>query len=294
MADGTDDFHLNLYGYVPSKAAGYIFVIIFIITTLLHVIQAGRSRVWWLFPTVCIAGVAEIVGWAARLKSAYDPLVRTSYIIQVSILVIAPTPLVAALFMGFARVVRRLGGQYSRLRSTWYSRFFLTADIFSLLIQGGGGGIAAQGTTDPHKARLGSNIILGGLFVQIISMTFFSFLMGEYAWRRSKDRPFHKVDSIEGQYQRSQPMDRNMKMLIFGIIIPTAAVYIRSVYRIIEFIDGFNGSIAHNQVTFIIFDACLVTLALNTLNVMHPGTLLNATAQTQSYAMTEARTPSQK
>ena len=134
--------------------------------------------------------MAEVVGWAARLKSAYDPLSRMSFIIQyvayqflhifasftsdtfrTSILVLAPTPLVAALFMGFARVVRRLGSQYSRLRSTWCestsvniacpwlttvldSRFFLTADIFSLLIQGGGGGIAAQGASDPNKARL--------------------------------------------------------------------------------------------------------------------------------------------
>ena len=81
-------------------------------------------------------------------------------------------------------------------------------------------------------------------------MSFFCYLMAEYAWRRSNDRPFHKSDHIEGQYRRSQPLDRNMKMLILGIIIPTVAVYLRSVYRIAEFIDGFNGSIAHNQATF--------------------------------------------
>ena len=80
-------------------------------------------------------------------------------------------------------------------------------------------------------------------------MSFFCFLMVEYSWRRSKDRPFHKVD-FESQIQQSQPLDRHMKMLIFSIIIPTAVVYIRSVYRIIEFFDGFDGSIAHNQVTF--------------------------------------------
>ena len=40
------------------------------------------------------------------------------------------------------------------------SRFFLTIDIFSLFIQGGGGGMAAQGATDPNKARLVSSQVL--------------------------------------------------------------------------------------------------------------------------------------
>ncbi|PIL31920.1 transporter [Ganoderma sinense ZZ0214-1] len=283
MADSSA-LDQNLYGYTPSRAAGYIFVIMFIMTTLFHLFQAIRSRAWWLFPTLVIAGAAEVVGWVARAKSSYDPNIRMAYIIQTTVLVLAPTPLVAALFMGFGKVVRRLGSEYSRLSPTWYSRFFLTIDIFSLFIQGGGGGMAAQGSNDPDKARLGSNIILAGLFVQIISMSFFAFLMAEYTWRRSRNQPFHKGDYNINQ--TPQAFDSQMKKLLVGIVIPTVLVYIRSIYRIAEFADGFNGSIAHNQTLFIVFDAVFIFLALVTLNFNHPGILLQATAQTQTYALT--------
>ena len=57
-----------------------------------------------------------------------------------------------------------------------------------------------------------------------VSMTAFCIFMAEYAWRRSINRPFHK--SVE--YQQIA-MDRHMKMLIGGVCISTAFVYIRYV-----------------------------------------------------------------
>ncbi|CDO71602.1 hypothetical protein BN946_scf184911.g72 [Trametes cinnabarina] len=154
------------------------------------------------------------------------------YIIQVSILVLAPTPLVAALFIGFGRITARLGAQYSRLSPKLY-----------------------------------------------------------YAYRRGKDRPFRKPDAAVYTEAASpsirHPLDRSMKMLIAGVLISTVLIYIRSVYRIIEFIDGFNGTIAHTQVLFDVFDGMLVTLAMYTLNAMHPGILLSATVAEGAYALTD-------
>ncbi|KAI0363895.1 RTA1-domain-containing protein [Pilatotrama ljubarskyi] len=275
--------HLNLYGYTPTRSVCIIFVILYSVSTLLHIWQSTRSRAWWLLPTIVLAGSAEIVGWVARTISSNDPTVRMPYIIQVSILVLAPTPLVAALFIGFGRVSDRLGAEYSRLRPQLYSKIFLTCDITSLMIQGGGGGIAAGATNDPSKIRLGSNIILGGLFIQIIAMTIFVACMCEYAYRRATDRPFRKPEVMSyreaGVPAIRRILTRPMKMLIAGICLATIFIYIRSVYRIIEFLNGFDGSIAHNQTLFDLFDGMLVTLAMYTLNVMHPGQLLKATAE---------------
>ena len=78
----------------------------------------------------------------------------------------------------------------------------------------------------------------------------------------------------------------------------------RSIYRIIEFSDGYNGKIAHTQVLFSellrmlllfrispahidVFDGMMVTLAMYTLNAMHPGMLLRATAGVSAYAMAQ-------
>ena len=101
LATSADDSSSGeaLYGYVPSRTLGFIFVGVYLATTgtpsryfslpitansspALHGWQALRSRGWWLLPTVFIAGIAEVVGWAARLKSSYDPSARMPFIIQ--------------------------------------------------------------------------------------------------------------------------------------------------------------------------------------------------------------------
>ncbi|KAI8995671.1 RTA1-domain-containing protein [Trametes punicea] len=283
-SDSSKDVDANLYGYTPTRSVCYIFVILYSVSTLLHMGQATRSRAWWLFPTVVIAGAAEVTGWVARTRSSYDPTERTSFIIQISILVLAPTPFVAALFIGFGRISTRVGAEYSRLSPKLYSRIFLTCDLVSLLIQGSGGSIAASATSNPSEMKLGSDIILGGLIVQIISMSVFCYFMAEYAYRLAVNRPFKKPDPSSYAEAALPPsrrtMDRSMKLLIVGICISTALLYIRSVYRIIEFSDGFNGSIAHTQVLFDVFDGTMVTLAMYALNFMHPGILLRSIADT--------------
>ncbi|KAJ8489801.1 hypothetical protein ONZ51_g2712 [Trametes cubensis] len=285
------DTQINLYGYTPTRSVCYIFVILYAASTLLHIWQSTRSKAWWLLPTVVLAGIAEVIGWAARAKSSYEPDARMPYIIQTSILVLAPTPFVAALFIGFGRISERLGSEYSRLRPKLYSRIFLTGDLLSLLIQGGGGGIAASALNDQSKVNLGSRVILVGLIVQIFSMTVFCYMMAEYAFRRFTDRPFRKPDMASyaetAVPMSARTMDRSMKLLITGICVSTALIYIRSIYRIIEFSDGYNGKIAHTQVLFNVFDGMMVTLAMYTLNAMHPGMLLRATAGVSAYAMAQ-------
>ena len=112
----------------------------------IHGWQMFRSRAWWLIPTVLVSCFAEVLGWAERLQSAFDPTARMPFIIQyvslvvargacqilsfdirTSILVLAPTPLVAALFVGFGKIVDRLGAQYSRLKPKLCA--FITSSI---------------------------------------------------------------------------------------------------------------------------------------------------------------------
>ncbi|KAH9913670.1 RTA1 like protein [Epithele typhae] len=249
---------------------------LFALTALVHLFQSVRYRAWWLLPSIVVAAFGETVGWAARLQSASNPTLKGPSIVQTLLLVLAPTPFVAALFMGFGKIVGGLGVQYSRLSPKLYSRIFLSCDILSLVVQGLGGGICASNTEDLDRIRLGSNITLGGLIFQILAMSVFCALMGEYAYRYTNDRPFRRATAQEKAAQHI--LDSNVKRLIGGILVSTALVYVRSVYRMAEFIEGFSGALAHNQVTFVIFDASLVAIALYMLNWCHPGKLLLRTA----------------
>lgn len=56
-----------------------------------HVVQATRFRLWWLFPTAVICGVTETIGWSGRLWSSQRPYLRLPFLMQY-VLVVVPRP----------------------------------------------------------------------------------------------------------------------------------------------------------------------------------------------------------
>ncbi|KAI0778233.1 RTA1 like protein [Trametes elegans] len=247
---------------------------------VLHLTQAIRARAWWLFPTVILAGVGEIVGWGCRAWSFYQPLEKAPYMAQIVTLIISPTPLIGALFITFGRMSARLGQQYGRISSGLYSKIFLSADIFALVVQSAGGGIAAT-SDDKDTSRMGSNIMLAGVIFQLVSLSFFCVLFAEFMFRRIKDKPLKRVTgngSSDDMTVFGKPLERPMMLLAIGLCIETVLLYIRAVYRTIELADGWDGKVIQTEYLFIVFDGTMVFLTMATLNVFHPGRLLNMEA----------------
>lgn len=58
------------------------FTILISRVTALHIVQATRSRLWFLFPTACLAGIAEIIGWSGRLWSSRNPTLLDPFLMQ--------------------------------------------------------------------------------------------------------------------------------------------------------------------------------------------------------------------
>jgi hypothetical protein len=48
------------YGYTPSKAPGYAYVIIFAVAVLLHVVLGWRYKYWIAFVTLVPGGIREL------------------------------------------------------------------------------------------------------------------------------------------------------------------------------------------------------------------------------------------
>ncbi|RDX55812.1 RTA1-domain-containing protein, partial [Lentinus brumalis] len=270
------------YGYLPTRSVCYIFLTLFGISMVLHLLQAVRYRAWWLLPTAVLAALGETLGWSGRLWSSYSPLNQTPFFIQIVCTIIAPTPLVGAIFITFGRVIRELGLKYSRLNARLYSRIFLTCDVVGFLVQSVGGGIAASA---PAAHPEGSNIMLAGIVFQLISLTVFCVLSGEYLMRYHKEIPGKSVALLgnsssetivaSGDWMR-EPMSKEMKLLILGLLFETLFLYIRAIYRTIELADGFSGRIIQTQVYFNVLDGAMVVLAMYTLSILHPARLLKA------------------
>ncbi|KAF9045120.1 RTA1 like protein-domain-containing protein [Panaeolus papilionaceus] len=270
------------YGYIPSRNIAITFIVLFSVSTLLHLGQLTKYRLWWLLPTVCLCGAMEIAGWAARLWSSYSPLLSSPFQMQITLTIIGPTPLLAANFIVLGEIIKYLGPAYSRLSPRMYSILFCTCDVVSLFVQGAGGGIAA--TADTHEgAEIGSHVMLGGIAFQLFVIVTYSLCGIEFFVRYMHDAPFTTSSGWKIWEKKSvqllssgrrAPLTKNLKIMIGGLIFNTTALFIRAIYRTIELVDGWNGPIITNELFFNVLDGAMIILAIYTLNFIHPGRFL--------------------
>ncbi|KAJ3510372.1 hypothetical protein NLJ89_g4716 [Agrocybe chaxingu] len=180
--------------------------------------------------------------------------------------VLGPTPLLAANFVIFGRITRQLGPAYSRIRPRTYTALFCGVDIISLLVQGGGGGIASS-AKDDEGAQLGSNVMLGGIIIQVVAIFGFSVTAIEYLVRHNKRLPFRgdimrdaatadAEDGVRGRFRRE------LKIMVYALAVSIIVLFIRGIYRVLELADGWDGEIMRTEIYFNIFDAAMIVIAI--------------------------------
>ncbi|KAJ7627937.1 RTA1-like protein [Mycena polygramma] len=274
------------YGYIPHEYVAIIFVVLFGISTILHIGQATYYRMWWLLPTACLCGLGELVGWSGRLWSSYSPSFSNPFMMQITSTIIAPTPLIAVNFILLSWIVTRLGPCYSRLTPIWYTIIFVSCDILALIIQGAGGGIASSAST-LSGANLGANIMLAGIVFQFVAIITYSTLAADFLRRYHKDLPVSPAPNDRGV------IDGKLKTTIAALAFSTLVLFIRSIYRIVELASGWNGRIIHTEVYFNVLDGGMVVLAIFAINFAHPGRLLGSRLEAKLEADSSASSMAQ-
>ena len=58
---------------------------------------------------------------------------------------------------------------------------------------------------------------------------------------------------------------------MIGLYIVSILIFVRSIVRIVEFVQGYDGFIMVHEVFLYIFDASMMWLAVATMNWIHPG-----------------------
>ncbi|KAJ7739254.1 RTA1 like protein-domain-containing protein [Mycena maculata] len=257
----------NPYGYTPTESVCILFVTLFGISSVVHLAQAIRYRLWWLFPTAILAGALRVLGWSARLWYSLSVLQPHAFEIQY------PTPLAAANFMILGRIITLLGPALISLEQ----------DILSLLVQGIGGGIAAHEVTTLKSPKTGSHVMLVGIISQLVTIAVYTLCAAEFLVRYLKRHPFAKRGVQPAA--PGVPLTPRLKYLVIGMFL-----FIRAVYRVIELPDGFKGRLNQTQVYFNVLDGAMITLAIFTLDFAHPGFLLyGRTKKTEEIEDSEKR-----
>ncbi|KAI2941423.1 hypothetical protein CBS147321_5862 [Aspergillus niger] len=249
----------TLYYYTPSAAAAGIFVVLFGINTVLHFLQLVRTRTWFMIPFF-IGGILETIGYVGRLLSSLEsPNYSTgSYAMQSALILIAPAFLAASIYMTLGRIIRMVQAeQYSVFRLNWVTKIFVAGDVLSFLMQASGAGLMVSNSSDPST---GEHIIIGGLFVQIIFFGFFIITALIFQMRLAKAPTGTSVDL-------SHIWRRHMNALYISSVL----IFVRSIVRVVEYLQGYDGYLMKHEVFIYVFDALLMFLAMEILQFIHPS-----------------------
>lgn len=132
-----------------------------------------------------------------------------------------------------------------------------------------GGGYMAAGSVSAMNT--GANIVVGGLVVQLLFFGFFVIVSAVFHWRFKKQPRYIHVSSA-----RSHGPETRMtwEAVMWALYIACLLILVRSVFRVVEFVEGNDGFIMRREYLLYIFDACLMSLTGIVLFVVYPGSFL--------------------
>ncbi|KAL3148413.1 hypothetical protein ABBQ38_013868 [Trebouxia sp. C0009 RCD-2024] len=235
---------------IPKEEAAIFALVVFFLIGVANLVITCRTKAWFML-TVAFTAALEVAGYAFRItmlhKPAYGPFVAMQ-----ALLIIPPIFLALVDYSAVGKLMRLAGGG-GRLNPAWVARFFFASDILCLAIQGAGAGLSSSmNGGDQNSAKA---LLIVGLILQLF---FFTCFTGITIYIN-----LNKKYGLRG-IKQCQP-------IFICLYVTIALMYIRSIFRLIEFADGWYGPIASNEVYFYVLDFLMIFLCSVVFTVLHFG-----------------------
>ncbi|KAG7439103.1 uncharacterized protein BT62DRAFT_939282 [Guyanagaster necrorhizus] len=265
---------ISLYGYVPEQTACIIFLVFFSVSTAFHFGQAIVLRQLWVFHTIFLCGVAEIVGWSCRLWSYNNVFLLRPFEVQYFCLMVAPIFLFAANIVIFVRIVQRLGPWYSPLKPQYYLIIFaiFAAIAAILMIVGLGISLAAVPRLNLDQVNTGVNVILAGVAIHLAALVLYFIFSVFFFIRHSLDSPSSEaLESSQGTIIPRAPWDKQVLVLSVVLMLDMSCIFVRTIYRTLELSYGIFGRYMDTERFVVAMDAAMMVAAMVLWNLVHPA-----------------------
>lgn len=203
-------------------------------------------------PTHCSDWVflVETLGYAGRIWSHFDPLAIGGFVIQAILILVAPALYAASIYMILGRLIRTVcGDNLSIIPVKWVTKIFVTGDVVAFTLQAGGGGIQSAGTLELF--HIGEKIIITGLFCQIVVFGFFVVTSVVFHTRLLKNPT-----------KRSAENKIPWRRYLYVLYTTSAIILVRSIFRVVEYIQGNDGYLISHEIYLYIFDAVLMAAVM--------------------------------
>lgn len=135
------------------------------------------------------------------------------------------------------------GRKLSFLSPRRITAIFVGSDILSFIIQGSGSGLTGSNNND--TVNLGLHILLGGMYLNLVSFTIFISMVVYF-------------DYTTRQAYKAAGRHRDFYPIVCALYSSWLFIMVRSVFRVIEFANGWNGPIHSNETYFYVFDSSMM------------------------------------
>lgn len=265
-------YEWHAYNYVPSLGLNIEFTVLFGLFSIYEIVSMIRTyRTYRLDSRVSMEHVRrfvlsgipfvvgtlmECIGYIGRILNHYDNTQLDAYIMQSLLLLIAPAFLAASCYMIFTDVLRHIFNDNLSKRYNYLTKFYVFGDVLSILFQGAGGGLLAAQMND-----VGKTLIIIGLFLQIFFFGTFTCLI-PYMLYNVKEHP-----SLQGTMKtRSRT---NWRYMLVALLSICALILVRSIFRVIEYLEGINGDLISNEKYLFILDSTMIFFACFIYVIQH-------------------------
>ena len=259
----------SLWTYCPSYGAAILFICLFGLATLTHLVLAKyyRKPFAWV---IIMGGCWETAGYIFRTLAVENQLSEAFQSAQLLLILLAPLWINAFVYMTFGRMVHFYlqSDKVFFLKAKRITLIFVLFDISAFLVQAAGGSMISS--SEPvNIQRLGLHVYMGGIGLQLLYICVFLTLCVRF---QLDVRDLEKSDQWIHLSDFASP--RSARHLLYVLYTVLLLIIYRNIYRLIEFSSGVLSNITEHEWYAYVFDAVPMLFALIVFIAFHPGRVL--------------------
>jgi hypothetical protein len=195
-----------------------------------------------------------IVGFAFRELGGYHTD-NLTYLIVSTVLIMSGPPVYALInYFILSRILYYIP-YLAPMHPGRVATTFVGLDAVCEILIGQGAWRMANSTMTEKQRQLGANLVTASLCLQAALFGAFGLLAAQFHIRARK----------------AGVLSKDLKTLLVVLYVSATIVTIRCIYRLVEYISGWDSAIYKNEVVFWIFEAVIMFLNTLLLNFWHPG-----------------------
>jgi len=105
--------------------------------------------------------------------------------------------------------------------------------------------------------------MLAGLSAQVVSLFIFACMSLEYFYC------LYRNPTQWDTTHRTLYESKLFKTFIIGLATATLTIFTRSTFRVVELSGSFRGALANNEVSFMVLEGAMLTIACSCLTLLH-------------------------